>query len=413
MKALRDLDAVDSKGSPGKIERAVIDVTIDGVTEVVSFGLREGRLSWASTAGAQGAPFVEAALRFLAGAGDPIGEYSSIVDTKSGSISTVRRLEDDPPAPTDRGSVSQTLTDLVTAVARAGVKVAATSPSVEECVERLVAVLPTPTPLGASRFIGRLRSALSTGNVDVVARLLEGATRLVADLQSESPTVDGRRRIMTFLGSINGEVAAEPLTDRLFLEVAREWLPGRQRAAIERRYLLDLGTGEVLREERGRGSAPASVGPCPRLLSVGLGEAEESAPLRRVRLLQYAITSGVRPQHWSAVVGASIERFGALADDYRRSVAAFPGLAEPFALISPAACENGPSGPVLLDDQDTPLPLAVADDPSLSGSFAALTSGRTPRFVAGRLVDAAGSLMLVPLSFGVEEGGQTRFVRLA
>jgi hypothetical protein len=67
---------------------------------------------------------------------------------------------------------------------------------------------------------------------------------------------------------------------------------------------------------------------------------------------------------------------------------------------------------VPLDEADRPLPLAAARDPYALKVFDALTATRRPEWIAGRLVDARGTVMMRPLSLGVMAGEHLRHVRL-
>src|SRR5690606_25355215 len=125
------------------------------------------------------------------------------------------------------------------------------------------------------------RSSLATADDRGLARAMFGAVRLAEDLRAKQRSEEAWRRIVSWLGTTARPAGTvQALTDRVLVEIARESLSGRVRAAIERRYLLDLTSTEVFREERAAGQA-ASVGPCPRRIDVGLGEAEQGAPLRR------------------------------------------------------------------------------------------------------------------------------------
>lgn len=432
--------ASDRAADAARVERAVLDVTIDGRTELVSVSVRDGKLVCTSSDGKSDGPYVRAALRMLAGEASAMiatttaagmaatilidaaadgGEVGSLA-TESGRGSllpgTVRTAPGSEPAPpplTDRAALGRALDDLVTAVVRVGVREAHGSPSTEEAVQRLVEAAPSPLPLGVARFVGRLRAALASHDVQTTAVLLEGAARLASDVTVAKPTGLARRRIVSWLGaSGDGEDEVERLFDRVLVEVGREWLAGIERSSIERRYLVDVQTGEVFREERARGGAGASVGPCPRLVTVGLAEAEEGAQPRRIRLLQYAVSWVVGSDEWARVAASAVRRFDALASTYRSSLTEFPGLVEPVALIAPAGWSKE-EGAAPHDAEGLHLPIARADDPA--GALALeqlLASQGDPSWIAGRLVDAGGTLMVVPCSAAFAHHDATAVRRL-
>ncbi|MCZ7684827.1 MAG: hypothetical protein M5U28_41060 [Sandaracinaceae bacterium] len=252
---------------------------------------------------------------------------------------------------------------MVTVVVRAGVG-AVESPSVADSLERLRREAPLPTPMGLSRWLGRLKTALDGGDVELVARLLDGAAQLAADLRRDKPSAEVRRRVVGWLGGgADVTAAVERLSDRVLVEIAREQLPSSERGGIERRHLVDLSDGEVFREERTRTSPVASVGPCPRVINVGLAEVEEGASPRRIRLMQYAVSLELGRAELERIEANAYRRFAALADRYRALIDAQPGQAEPFAVVAPRAFEHG-AGALCRDDEGQPLPFARADDPS-------------------------------------------------
>jgi hypothetical protein len=319
----------------------------------------------------------------------------------------------DQPASADREALSAALEDVVTAVVRSGVSAALSSPSVDEALKRLIRTAPEPLPLGVARWMARLRAAMSAKDVDRLARILDGAARLAEDLVTHPPDGAAQARIGAWLGTTaDRRSEIEPGYDRTLVEVAREWLDGVGRTAIERRYLVDTQSGAVLREERGRRIGTVSIGPCPRVVSVGFAEIEQGAEPRRVRLLQYAVSLGVTNEDW-AHVGASVtQRFAELGDRYRKAVEAFPGLAEPFVLIKAERIELDDDGPVPIDAEGDPLPLARAEDPGAVARLGDLAEAEPIEWLAGRLTDVDGRLLLVPCSAAIVREGRTRLERL-
>jgi hypothetical protein len=309
------------------------------------------------------------------------------------------------PATADRLALASALEDVVTSVVRLGARKADGAPSVQDAIERLVEAAPDPLPLGIDRWIGRLRSALARRDVDTLARVLDGAARVSEDMQSNEPGTQALRRIVSWLGATQdmaGDV--EPIYERVLVEIGREWLAGLNRSGIERRYLVDLGSGDVYREERPRGELAASVGPCPRIVSVGFAEVELGAQPRRIRLLQYAVSPNVSEEDWSQIVDASARSFAPLARTYREALDAFPGLAEPFALLAPSRCDTE-DGLLPYDNEDVPLPIAHADDPGGAAALEALGQQTKVEWLAGRLIDAEGRLMLLPCAAATQQEG--------
>src|SRR5262249_44395048 len=146
-------------------------------------------------------------------------------------------------------------------------------------------------------------------------------------------------------------------SDLSLLELAREWLPGFERAGIERRYLLDLDHGNVYREERAPGAQTSSIGPCPRLLTVWLASVEQSAPQERIRLLQYAVSPVIENSSFEYVAEHAEHSFLGLLERYRVGLRTFAGLTEPFALIAPASFD----GTGFADEHGAVLPLLGAE----------------------------------------------------
>lgn len=399
-----------AEARPGAVSRVTLDVTVDGVTELVTLALRDGRLTW-STSGTEA--HVASALRWVTEGG-----AAAIAPRPSAaSIAPVAPRLSWPPdtaAPGEGGSprvrLADALDDLVTTVVRAGVAQAA-SPSIAESLERLRKELPTPTPLGVSRWLGRLRAALDGGDVALVARLLDGASRFAEELRRERATPEARRRAVAWLGTTPELGVAERVSDRTLVEIAREHLGSSDRGGIERRYLVDLRNGEIFREERARTEPNASVGPCPRLVQVGLAEVDRGGSPRRIRLMQYEVTLDPGREELRRIEANGYRRFSALADRYRDALALEPGQAEPFAVAVPKTWKRRADAPVAYDDEGVPLAFARADDPAAVELLLRLCEA-APRWVAGRLVDVKGLVLMVPCVVAAADGDGTRLVRL-
>jgi hypothetical protein len=347
--AKRALTRVAAESKGGRITRLTVDVALEeGGSELVTLTLRDGELAWSSTGDDA---HVAAALRWLA---------------ESAPVETPTRLTDPPrlsrlspePEPMPEAQVARTrlaeaLDDVIMVLVRAGVG-GADSPSVGESLERLRKEAPLPTPAGLSRWLGRLKSALDAREVGLVARLLDGAARVAQDLRQDKPSPEARRRVVAWMGAGGGELlgALERISDRVLVEVAREQLGAGERGGVERRHLVDLQNGEVFREERSRTIPVASVGPCPRVVSVGLAEVEEGPAPRRIRLMQYAVSLELGAEELRRIEASAYRRFSALADRYRELVQAHPGQAEPFAVVAPRS--YAARGPVCFDDERQP-----------------------------------------------------------
>ncbi|MBW2461041.1 MAG: hypothetical protein JRH11_05305 [Deltaproteobacteria bacterium] len=411
--------AADAKGPV--IARLALDITVDGRTEMVTLSLRDGELTWGSSDGQRRGPHVLAALRLLAASAGPLPKG---VRTSPGDLAAVdgvgrsipppdgRTSEPDPPSM--KAALADNLDDLVTAIVRVGMREARESPTVTEVVERFAQSAGTPMPHGAARMLGMLKAALSRMDVDRVARILDGATRLADDLRAEAPSEHSRRRLVTVFGASAGVPAASMrVSDRTFVEVGREYLAGMIRAQIERRYLLCVETGEVYREDRSRGTTKGSAGPSPRVLTVGLAEVEEGASPRAIRLLQYAVRHEVDRDMALRVNEAAKGNFEDITQAYCESLDKYPGLAEPFVVVAPARIEVEP-GAHLVDRDGATLPVSKADGLGRAAVFTDLVAkGHRIDWVSGRLVDAACSPILVPCSVGYRDDGAHRVLRLA
>ena len=178
------------------------------------------------------------------------------------------------------------------------------------------------------------------------------------------------------------------------------------------REVGDLRNGEIFREERTRTESTASVGPCPRVVQVGLAEVERGGTPRRIHLMQYAVTLDPSREELRRIEANGYRRFTALADRYRDWVALDPAQAEPFAVVVPKTWKRSKDRwPVVYDDDGVPLAFARADDPGAVDVLRSL-SAPAPRWVAGRLVDAKGHVLMVPCVVAVPDGEGTRLHRL-
>lgn len=397
--AVRHLQAAGAVAGDGVVRRLTIDMEVDGRVEMVTLSLREGELQCVSSDGLNDGPHVMAALRFVAGT-DPRDDSSP--PSPIASIGA-RTLEQPPP-----NDLAEALDDLVTAVTRVGVDKAQYAPSVDAALERVVGVAAQPTPPGLGRFIGRLQHELRSGELRRVARMLDGASQVADALRLEEPTSDSEQRLAAWLGARPGsKPKVEMLYDRTMIEIGREWLSGSERASVERRYLIDIRSGKIYREDRPR-HASGSLGPCPRQLRVGLAEFEAGPAPERIRILQYEVQLDVPADSWARVQQVASRSFASVTEGYRRSVQAHPSLAEPFALIAPYRIErNGIFKAFDADGHQLVLNRSERRGAVLA-FYDLLAAGVEPSWVAGRLTDAGTTVCLTPFALGTRDRTYTR-----
>ncbi|MGB3051747.1 MAG: hypothetical protein WBB42_12150 [Polyangiales bacterium] len=393
---LRSLGVAPGEGA---VRRLTMDIEAEGRVEMVTLSLRDGELQCVSSDAQNDGPHVLAALRFVAGLepredSSPPGQRVSI---------TAQSPEQSPTS-----ELANALDDLLTAITRVGVDKAQYAPSVDAALERLISVAPKPTPSGLGRFIGRLQQAIRSAEVRQVARLLEGASQLADALRAVTPTPESEQRIAAWMGTRAGLMPeVELLYDRIMIEVGREWLPGTERASLERRYLVDPQSGGIYREDRLR-NAKASLGPCPRQLQVGLAEVESGPNPRRIRVLQYEVDPDVPAESWDRLQQVASQSFVEVTEEYRRTLQASPSLSEPFALIAPFRIErNG-----VFKAFDAEGHQLVLDRSERRGAVLAfydlLAQGIDPSWLAGRVTDAGTTVRLTPFAIGTFDGKYTR-----
>lgn len=397
--AARHLRSLGATTEEGAVRRLMVDVEVEGRVEMVTLVLRDDELQCVSSDGRNDGPHVIAALKFIGG---PEGRTDSSPPGPTAPIAA-RSLEPNPP-----NELAEALDDLLTAVTRVGVGKAQYAPSVDAALERVVAVAPQPTPPGLGRFIGRLQHEIRFGELRRVARILDGASRLAEALRAQAPTRESDQRLEAWLGAQPGSTPkVEPLYDRTMIEVGREWLSGTERASVERRYLIDIGSGSIYREDRPR-HATASLGPCPRQLHVGLAEVEEGPAPKRIRVLQYEVQPDVPVESWGRVQQVANRSFANVTDEYRRSVQAHPSLSEPFALIAPYRIEcNGVFKAFDADGHQLVLNRSERRGAVLA-FYDLLAKGVEPSWVAGRLTDTGATVCLTPFALGTRDRAFTR-----
>lgn len=401
-RSLQQMSVVDDAAEAAEVRQLVLNVEMGSRRELVSLAMRDGSLACSSTDGDSRGPFAQAALHWLAGAAG-VESPRNLAAAKAAQNAAPLILDQ----PSTQAMIAAALDDIVTAVVRNGVDISpANAPALEDSLQRLIALHSTPAPLGLGRWVGRLRLAIATANHVDLARLLCGASLVAADLRERQPTDDGRGRLAEWFGSADLGSQAVRLQDRQLVEVAREWLPGLERAAIERRYLVDLDDGEIYREERLRSGVGISVGPCPRFLSVGLAIVEPGLQPRRIRVLQYAVSLDISEEQWKQLGQASRQDFGALAESYRSALRKFPGLSEPFVWIAPRSLLREPTL-VAVDGQARSIAIAYAEDPGAANALEVATAEGETRWISGRLTDSSNDLLLIPCSAALLRQGQT------
>lgn len=397
--ALR-LRALGSAEAEASVRRLTIDVEADGRVEAVILSLRDGDLRCVSSDGREDGPHVTAALKLLVG--PELRE-----DSSPPGMSTFTPAAPSEPSPLE--DLAEALDDLLTAITRVGVERAQYAPSVDAALERVVASAPQPTPPGLGRFIGRLQQETRSADLGRVARMLEGSSKLVAAIRSQGSTRNADERLCAWLGGRPGSSRhIDMLYDRTMIEVGREWLSGTERASVERRYLVDVESGRVYREDRPRNAA-ASLGPCPRALHVGLAEVETGPAPHRIRVLQYEVHPDVRPEVWELLQQAASWSFAAVTEGYRRAVKAYPSLSEPFALVAPHRIERTGIFKAF-DAEGHQLVLNRSERRGAALAFYdLLADGAEPSWLAGRLTDVGNTLCLTPFAVGTRE---RPFIRL-
>lgn len=397
--AVRHLRSLGAGTGEGAVRRLTMDIEVEGRVEMVTLSLRDGDLQCVSSDARNDGPHVMAALRFVAGMeqredSSPPGPVASIAPPSAEQTSA--------------SELADALDDLLTAITRVGVAKAQYAPSVDAALERVIGAAPQPTPSGLGRFIGRLQQEIRSADLWGVARLLQGVSQLADALRTAAPTRETEQRLGAWLGAQPGSILeVEQLYDRTMIEVGREWLSGTERASLERRYLVDIESGRIYREDRPR-HATASLGPCPRQLQVGLAEVEPGPSPRRIRVLQYEVRPDVPGESWVRVQHVASRSFAEVAEGYRKSVEANPSLSEPFVLVAPHRIErNGVFK--AFDSEGLQLVLNRSERRGAVLAFYDMVAkGTEPTWLAGRLTDTGTTVCLTPFALGTRDRTYTR-----
>ncbi len=347
-------------GGDAEVERVVLDVRLGDRVEMVTLSVREDRLVVLATDGTgTSSPAAHAALRWLA---SDLARTSLAPDGRDGAPQVAVAPSAAP--------IETAIADLTTAIVRSGTD-AAETPAIHDALARIGAASPS---LGVARWVGRLRAALASRDDVLVARLLEGAHAI-------EPSVEPVR-----------------LVDQVLVELGRELLDGLTPFALERRHLIDPASGDVLAEERLR-DQPASNGPCPRVVHVGLATRSAAA---RVRIVQYSVTAldAEMLSRIEALAAPSV----AVAFERAQSNGRRSATHESASLVRVRA----PDGGMVLDAAGAAIPLARHEDgAAVTALLEALGKGE-PQWLFGRWSFSGDEASLVPLSCCV--GG--RVVRL-
>ena len=398
---LRELARAKSHGSPrdARLERATLEMAIGGRRELVMVTVRQGELRVVASDGSTEGPFIEAALALLAGT--PAAGRTSEAPSSPGT---------ERPPPRAVHPLADALEELLIAVVRSGIEAAPSSPAVREALDQVLREAPRPTPAGLGRALARLRRGLGDGDVDLVARVLDGGARLARDLREEALTPEATRRVRAWIEQAGTRANGQPLNERVLVEVGREWLGSAGSGSIQRRYLVCTTTGEVYREQRLEGEE-ASVGPCPRTLRVGLAQVEEGPSPRRIRLLQYEVAPDLVERSHDRLFEMAEREVSRVLERYRQGVRQYPALAEPVAILrAEGRLREDSSGFSLEDDEGAAIALRATA--GAADFLRRLDAPATARWVAGRLAESEGKVVLDPISLGLMDPSGPRVVRL-
>jgi hypothetical protein len=386
-------------GSPtDKPRAAAISVLIEGggQAELVSMRMRDGLLSVLCTCGARGCVHVQEALALF--------EDEARSDAAEERITHVfepaMRLSEPIPMPAlkvtpeGRNRLSDVLSDVLLAVTRSGIS-GGISAGVSEALERLAEHASTASATGLRTWVGVLKAALEARDTEAAVRTLAACGAMIDALRKLEPPAIADAHVSSWLGSPpSSNIASERATERTYLELAREHRAGLARAGVEQRYLIDLATGELFREDRAATEA-ASLGPCPRLVSIGLAHIESGHPPRRIRLLQYTTTPLIEAASWLSVVRFAQPTFESLLPRYKQHMATAASLTDMIALVKPARVHMADRAH-LVDEAGKALLLTGPE--GTASRLEGFMHATEAQWVLGRVHAQADMLSLVPLA---------------
>ena len=360
----KDAASVDESASP-EVLRMVIEVSVGTRRGLVTASLREGRAFFVDETGATTGPLVQGARSWM---------ENLVAEGSSGDARpSLRELHMSLPPRTHEGDA---LRDFALTFWRSGIA-GARRGALEDSL-RQVRLAASNTE--QARWMARFQQALLAEDVHALAHLLRGALE-------------------------PSKTSTQTLSDLRLVEVAREHVDAKSARQLERRTLIDLTDGNVYSEERLQG-AVASIGPMPRVLDVGLAEAQREVSPPSLSIHQYTLQASL-----DAATGTQLE---ALAErDFTRlmarvdsELAAHPGFAEPVFLIAPSSWGSDAKREQLdlRDASEVPLPIS---DEDLAACLTLLDvlGDRTPAWLVVRAAPRAGEHAFVPLSCGYLEGG--------
>lgn len=385
-----------------------------GRSEVVTLRLRDGALAVVCTCDQEGCEHVRSAFALLH-PDEPMESVDQIqIERRSTEWVDLPMRVSEMPAPLVKGGhdgreqLAVALSEVLLAVARSGVS-GGISAGVMEALERVGAHASSPSATGLRVFVGSMRAALDARDQDACVRALAAATSMLDALRTSPPTEASEARVAMWLGpSGSSGFSNTRVSERSYLELSREQRPGLTRADVERRYLLDLSDGAVYREDRAPNEPNASVGPCPRVVTIGLAHIEPGLMPRRIRLLQYTTTPMLQIQSVPAssileqAASFALPSFEPLLQRYKEHARSSGGLSDLVALVRPVSVTDHELAR-LTDDAGHSLPLRGAE--GAARKLETFLRETTPLWVFGRVSQQANDLALVPLAAcGLKDG---------
>ena len=359
----RDASSVDGGASP-EVLRMVIEVSVGTRRGLVTASLREGHVFFVDDAGATTGPLVQGArawLENLVAAGDPADARPSLRELRMSL----------PP----RAIETDALRDFALTFWRSGIA-GAKRGALEDSL-RQVRLAASKT--SQARWMARFQQALVAEDVHALAHLLRGALE-------------------------PSKASTQTLSDLRLVEVAREHVDAKSARQLERRTLIDLADGNVYSEERLQG-AVASIGPMPRVLDVGLAEAQLEASPPSLSIHQYTLQATLDATTGTQLEALAERDFTRLMERVDSALAAHPGFAEPVFLVAPTSWGSDAKHEQLNMRDASDVALRMSDeDVSACLTLLDVLRERTPAWLVVRAAPRAGAHAFVPLSCGYLEG---------